>query len=63
MHRPVIGGMFEHLRPLCATKSLAKRLVAKSPYMATANAFALFLVQTEDGPRIIDIQKVTPIVY
>lgn len=55
--------MFEHLRPLCATKSLAKRLVAKSPYMATANAFALFLVQTEDGPRIIDIQKVTPIVY
>lgn len=63
MHRPVIGGMFEHLRPLCASKSLAKRLVAKSPYMATANAFALFFVQTENGPRIIDIQKVTPIVY
>lgn len=63
MHRPVIGGIFEHLRALCTQKSLAKKLVAKSPYMATANALALFFVRTPGGPRIIDIQKVTPIVY
>lgn len=63
MHRPVIGGIFEHLRPLCTAKSLAKQLVAKTPYMATANALVLFVVRTADGPRIIDIQRMAPLVY
>ncbi|WP_417852148.1 NUDIX hydrolase [Bifidobacterium panos] len=65
MHRPVIGGMFEHLRGLCASKSLAKRLIAKSPYMTTGTALALFAVPEEGGAgvRIIDIQKVVPLVY
>ncbi|WP_407641056.1 NUDIX hydrolase [Bifidobacterium italicum] len=63
MHRPVIGGMFEHLRPMCASKSLTKKLIAKTPYMPTGSALALFVVPTDDGLRIIDIQKVAPIVY
>ena len=63
MHRPVIGGVFAHLRRLCAAKSLAKRLVAKTPYMPTGTAVALFVVATDQGPRIIDVQKVAPIVY
>lgn len=63
MHRPVIGGMFDHLRKLCTTKLLGKRLIAKSPYMPTGNAVVLFFIGTPDGPRIIDIQKVAPIVY
>ena len=63
MHRPVIGGMFDHLRGLCASKSLAKQLIAKSPYMPTGTATALFIIDTPQGPSIIDIQKVWPIVY
>lgn len=63
MHRPVIGGMFEHLRKMCSTKTLAGRLIAKSPYMPTGNAVVLFVTGTPAGPRIIDIQKVAPIVY
>lgn len=30
MHRPVIGGMFDHLRGLCARKALSKQLIAKN---------------------------------
>ncbi|WP_338023620.1 NUDIX hydrolase [Bifidobacterium simiiventris] len=63
MHRPVIGGMFEHLRELCASKQLAKRLIAKTPYMPTGTAVSLFVVSSPEGPRIIDIQKVSPLVY
>lgn len=63
MHRPVIGGIFEHLRAICASKSLAKQLIAKSPYMPTGNAVALFIVQDAEGPRIIDIQRMAPVVY
>lgn len=63
MHRPVIGGIFEQLRELCETKTLRGQLVDKSPYMPTANALALFVVQREDGLHIIDIQKVSPLVY
>ena len=63
MHRPVIGGMFDHLRPMCASKSLTKKLIAKTPYMPTGSALAMFLVPSDDGLRIIDIQKVAPIVY
>ena len=63
MHRPVIGGIFDHLRALCVSDSLTKRLIAKSPYMPTGSALALFAVATPQGPRIIDIQKVNPLVY
>lgn len=63
MHRPVIGGMFERLRPMCASSALAKQLIAKSPYMPTGSALALFFVESAEGPRIIDIQKVLPLVY
>ncbi|MCH9276600.1 NUDIX hydrolase [Bifidobacterium amazonense] len=63
MHRPVIGGIFDHLRELCAAKSLTKRLIAKTPYMPTGTAVALFVVSSPEGPRIIDIQKVSPLVY
>ncbi|KAA8825515.1 NUDIX hydrolase [Bifidobacterium reuteri] len=63
MHRPVIGGMFEHLRELCRPAALGRRLIAKSPYMPTGTAIALFVISTPDGPVIIDIQKVQPLVY
>ncbi|KAB7786996.1 Phosphohistidine phosphatase SixA [Bifidobacterium cebidarum] len=63
MHRPVIGGMFEHLRNMCRPAALGKRLIAKTPFMPTGTAVALFVVSTPDGPEIIDIQKVQPLVY
>lgn len=63
MHRPVIGGMFDHLRGMCSRKQLAKQLIAKSPYMPTGTAIAMFIIDTPQGPNIIDIQKVTPLVY
>lgn len=63
MHRPVIGGIFAHLRALCASKSLSKRLIAKSPYMPTGTAVALFVTDGANGPAIIDIQKVVPLVH
>lgn len=63
MHRPVIGGVFEHMRKLCVSKALAKRLPTKSPYMATGHAVAFNIIDTEHGSAIIDIQKVSPIVY
>lgn len=63
MHRPVIGGVFGHLRPLCVSKPLSKRLIGKSPYMPTGTALALFVIADDEGMRIIDIQKVTPFVH
>ena len=63
MHRPVIGGIFGHLRGLCASERLAKLLTAKSPYMPTGSALTLFVTPGPEGPRIIDIQKVIPLVY
>ena len=63
MHRPVIGGMFGHLRSMCVTPSLSKRLIAKTPFMPTGTAVALFVTPTPHGPKIIDIQKVQPLVY
>ena len=58
MHRPVIGGMFGHLRSMCVAPSLSKRLIAKTPFMPTGTAVALFVTPTPHGPKIIDIQKV-----
>jgi 8-oxo-dGTP diphosphatase len=63
MHRPVIGEIFEHLRTMCVSKSLSKQLVASSPYMPTGNAVALSIVPSDQGPRIIDIQRMAPLVY
>ncbi|KAA8820968.1 NUDIX hydrolase [Bifidobacterium vespertilionis] len=63
MHRPVIGGIFAHLRTICATKALAKRLISSTPYMPTGTAIMFSVVDGKDGPVIINIQKVTPIVY
>ncbi|RBP99438.1 NUDIX hydrolase [Bifidobacterium xylocopae] len=63
MHRPVLGGVFDHLRGLCASKSVARLLAKRSPYMPTGTALALHFVQGREGPSIIDIQKAIPIVY
>lgn len=63
MHRPVIGGMFDHLRGMCASPALGKRLIAKTPFMPTGTAVAMFVTPTPQGPNIIDIQKVLPLVY
>lgn len=63
MHRPVLGGIFEHLRSLCPTKSLRRFLPSRSPYMPTGTALTLHIIEGEQGPTIIDIQKVGPIVY
>ncbi|MCI1219096.1 MAG: NUDIX hydrolase [Bifidobacterium sp.] len=63
MHRPVIGGVFDYVRAMCASKPLSKQLSATSPYMPTGNATALFIVETANGPRIIDIQRMAPLVY
>ncbi|AKV55684.1 Phosphohydrolase (MutT/NUDIX family protein) [Bifidobacterium actinocoloniiforme DSM 22766] len=63
MHRPVLGGVFDHLRGLCASKSIARLLAKSSPYMPTGTALALHFARGADSPRIIDIQKAIPIVY
>ncbi|MDO5688553.1 MAG: NUDIX domain-containing protein [Pseudoscardovia radai] len=63
MHRPVIGGMIDHLREICLTPALAKIVPGNNPYLPTGHAIALGLIPTPDGPRITDIQKVSPIVY
>jgi 8-oxo-dGTP diphosphatase len=62
-HRPVLGGIFGHLRTMCVSKQLAGQLVAKSPYMPTGTAAALHVIATPDGPHIIDIQRLAPRVY
>lgn len=36
--------MFEHLRKMCASTALSKRLIAKTPFMPTGTAVALFVV-------------------
>ena len=63
MHRPVLGGIFEHLRGLCNSKGMAKRLPEGSPFMPTGSAIVLSLTGDPAHPSIIDVQKVTPIVY
>ncbi|OZG66093.1 DNA mismatch repair protein MutT [Bifidobacterium aquikefiri] len=62
-HRPLLGGIFDLVRALCVSTSLAKRLPTKSPYIPTGHGVALSVVNASEGPRIIDIQKVIPIVY
>ncbi|MCI1635013.1 NUDIX hydrolase [Bifidobacterium sp.] len=62
-HRPLFEGIFENLRGMCLGTSLAKRLPKISPFMQTAHALNLSVVNSAHGPIIIDIQKVAPIVY
>lgn len=63
MHRPVIGAMFAHLRPMCASKTLASQLLDSSPYMPTGSAIVLCFSNDADHPSIIDIQRAGAIVY
>lgn len=63
MHRPVFRGIFPHLAGLCVSKQLAKMLPQSSPYMPTGHGFAFTVVPTVDGPRIIAIEKIEPVVY
>lgn len=65
MHRPVIGGLFEHLRPLCTSSTLASQLNHHSPYMPTGSAVIVYIVpeQRYERLKIIDIQKAVPIVH
>ncbi|WP_314685738.1 histidine phosphatase family protein [uncultured Bifidobacterium sp.] len=63
MHRPVIGAMFAHLRPMCASKTLASQLPGSSPYMPTGSAMVLCFSNDADHPTIIDIQRAGAIVY
>lgn len=62
-HRPVIGGIFEQLRTMCISKQLAGQLTAVSPYMPTGTAVAVTVVAATEEPQIIDVQRVSPIVY
>ena len=62
-HRPLIGHLFEHLRGICASPEVAGTLPSTSPFMPTGHAIALHVIDSPTGPSIIDIQKVTPIVY
>lgn len=51
MHRPVIGGMFEHLRKLCVSTQLSRTLPAKTPYMPTGHAVVLIVTNTQSAHR------------
>lgn len=63
MHRPVIGGMFAKMQSMCSSSTLEKMLKRKSPYMPAGTALAISVVQDAGTTKIIDIQKVQPIVY
>ncbi|WP_300765922.1 NUDIX hydrolase [uncultured Bifidobacterium sp.] len=63
MHRPVIGSVFGHLRPLCSSRTQASALVESSPFMPTGTALVMSLAAGPDGPSIIDVQKVVPLVH
>ncbi len=70
MHRPVIGELLDMIRDnkICITKAIEKELPSESPYMRTANAIVLSIVNKshkngEPTPQIIGVQKVNPLVY
>ena len=63
LHRPIIGTFFAHLRDISKPKANKRILSQKSPYMPTGSAVILHIVSTEKGPRIVNIEKVLPIVY
>lgn len=63
LHRPIIGDYFHYLQSLLLSKKLASLLQEESPYMPTGSALALHFAMINHTPQIIDIEKVTPIVY
>lgn len=63
LHRPIIGTFFAHLRDISKTKANKRILSQKSPYMPTGSAVVLHIISTEKGPKIVNIEKVLPIVY
>ncbi|MFU0538787.1 NUDIX hydrolase [Gardnerella vaginalis] len=63
LHRPIIGTFFAHLRDISKPKANKRILSQKSPYMPTGNAVVLHIISTEKGPKIVNIEKVLPIVY
>lgn len=63
LHRPIIGTFFAHLRDISKPKANKRILSQKSPYMTTGSAIILHIVSSKKGPKIINIEKVLPIVY
>ncbi|KXA18079.1 NUDIX hydrolase [Gardnerella vaginalis] len=63
LHRPVIGTFFDYLREITKPRAHKRILSQKSPYMPTGSAVILHIVSTEKGPKIVNIEKVLPIVY
>lgn len=63
LHRPIIGTFFAHLRDISKPKANKRILSQKSPYMPTGSAVVLHIISTEKGPKIVNIEKVLPIVY
>ena len=63
LHRPIIGTFFAHLRDISKPKANKRILSQKSPYMPTGSAVILHIVSSKKGPKIINIEKVLPIVY
>ena len=63
LHRPIIGTFFDYLRGITKPRAHKRILSQKSPYMPTGSAIVLHISNTSKGDRIIDIEKVLPIVY
>lgn len=63
LHRPIIGTFFDYLRGITKPRAHKRILSQKSPYMPTGSAIILHISNTSKGARIIDIEKVLPIVY
>ena len=63
LHRPIIGTFFDYLRGITKPRAHKRILSQKSPYMPTGSAIVLHISNTYKGARIIDIEKVLPIVY
>ena len=63
LHRPIIGTFFDYLRGITQPRAHKRILSQKSPYMPTGSAIVLHISNTSKGARVIDIEKVLPIVY
>ena len=63
LHRPIIGTFFDYLRGITKPRAHKRILSQKSPDMPTGSAIVLHISNTSKGARIIDIEKVLPIVY
>ena len=63
LHRPIICTFFDYLRGITKPRAHKRILSQKSPYMPTGSAIVLHISNTSKGARIINIEKVLPIVY